>query len=334
MAGVFIFATQIQLLQALSTHIDSFKRYLEDQQFSRAPQTLYAPVDYILSLGGKRVRPALVLLGAEIFGGPMQLALPAAFAIELFHNFTLIHDDIMDEADIRRGQPTVHKKYNSNTAILSGDVMMVYAYEYLSKSPKVPETMKVFNTTAIEVCEGQQYDMDFENRNEVSIEEYLEMISLKTAVLLGAALEIGAITAGASDTDRKQIYAFGKNLGIAFQLKDDILDTFAENAAFGKKIGGDIIQNKKTFLLITALNEANTEQRNALDKWLANSSDDAAKVAGVKAIYNELGIQAKSEAAAEEYYQKALLDVDALSIASDQKQKLKAFAEQLLKRTK
>jgi len=321
-------------LKALETQINLFNEYLTEHPFAGKPYSLYEPVNYILSLGGKRVRPALVLLGAECFGGNMQDALPAAMSIELFHNFTLIHDDIMDVADIRRGNPTVHKKFGDNTAILSGDVMMVYAYEFLIKSPNASQTISVFNRTAIEVCEGQQYDMEFETRNDVDISEYIKMIELKTAVLLGGALEIGALIAGASTSDCHQIYEFGRNLGLAFQLKDDILDTFAENAAFGKKIGGDIVQNKKTYLLITAMTDANTQQKEELNHWLSiDKFSEEEKIASVKEVYKALDIQKKTEAAAEMYYNKALEIVDGLTLGQTQQEKLKTFAAQLLKRT-
>lgn len=321
-------------MKALETQINLFNEYLTEHPFAGKPYSLYEPVNYILSLGGKRVRPALVLLGAECFGGNMQDALPAAMSIELFHNFTLIHDDIMDVADIRRGNPTVHKKFGDNTAILSGDVMMVYAYEFLIKSPNASQTISVFNRTAIEVCEGQQYDMEFETRNDVDISEYIKMIELKTAVLLGGALEIGALIAGASTSDCHQIYEFGRNLGLAFQLKDDILDTFAENAAFGKKIGGDIVQNKKTYLLITAMTDANTQQKEELNHWLSiDKFSEEEKIASVKEVYKALDIQKKTEAAAEMYYNKALEIVDGLTLGQTQQEKLKTFAAQLLKRT-
>jgi len=321
-------------LKALETQINLFNEYLTEHPFAGKPYSLYEPVNYILSLGGKRVRPALVLLGAECFGGNMQDALPAAMSIELFHNFTLIHDDIMDVADIRRGHPSVHKKFGDNPAILSGDVMMVYAYEFLIKSPNASQTISVFNRTAIEVCEGQQYDMEFETRNDVDISEYIKMIELKTAVLLGGALEIGALIAGASTSDCHQIYEFGRNLGLAFQLKDDILDTFAENAAFGKKIGGDIVQNKKTYLLITAMTDANTQQKEELNHWLSiDKFSEEEKIASVKEVYKALDIQKKTEAAAEMYYNKALEIVDGLTLGQTQQEKLKTFAAQLIKRT-
>jgi len=245
-------------MKTLSDLRHLFNENIPYPSFKRDPEELYEPLSYMLELGGKRMRPVLVLLGCEMFSREAERALPQAIAIELFHNFTLIHDDIMDKAPLRRGLPTVHEKYNSNIAILSGDVMLVYAYKNLIQCKKnlIEPVVTLFNQTAVEVCEGQQLDMNFENRNDVSVKEYLKMIKLKTAVLIGCSLQTGAIIGGASAKEAERMYHAGYHLGIAFQLQDDILDSFGDEKKFGKQTGGDIIQNKKTILLIETLNRA------------------------------------------------------------------------------
>jgi len=247
-----------------------FTNFLLSNPMNRAPVNLYEPADYILSLGGKRLRPVFVLIGCSLFDSKPEKALKTAMAVEIFHNFTLLHDDIMDNADIRRGKPTVHVKYNANTAILTGDVMMIQAYQYLLDNEDpilVKSLMDIFNKMAFEVCEGQQLDMDFESRDDVSIDEYIKMITLKTSVLLAASLQLGAVIGGASTTDQNHLYEFAKNFGIAFQLQDDILDTFGEASAVGKKIGGDILQNKKTYLYLKALELADAEENTKLKNF-------------------------------------------------------------------
>ena len=247
-------------MRSLSQLQELFQKYISDNQFSDTPTELYDPVNYILSLGGKRLRPILLLMAYNLFKTDVEKALPAAFSVEVFHNFSLMHDDIMDKAPLRRGKPAVHIKYNESTGILSGDVMLIYAFKYLMKledQNSLLEIIKLFNQIAIDVCEGQQFDMNFENRTEVTIDEYINMIGLKTAALLAGAMKMGALIAGASDKDAQLLYDFGKNVGIAFQLQDDILDTFGDPEKFGKKVGGDIAQNKKTYLALRAMELAN-----------------------------------------------------------------------------
>ncbi len=248
-----------------------------DQVFADdEPRTLYDPARYTLSLGGKRLRPLLTLMATDLFGKDVDEALDAATAVEIFHNFSLLHDDLMDKADMRRGYPTVHKKWDANSAILSGDAMVIEAYRYIAKVPValLPEILDTFSTAAIQICQGQQHDMDFEKRTDVSEKEYLEMIRLKTAVLIGCALKLGAIIAGASSQDAQFMYEYGINLGLAFQLKDDLLDVYGDPRTFGKKIGGDILCNKKTFLLIKALKNSGKSQRESLEQWLSASDFD------------------------------------------------------------
>lgn len=252
---------------------------LEELSWEREPQGLYAPIAYTLSLGGKRVRPALTLMACNLFSDDLTPAIQPALGIEIFHNFTLLHDDIMDKADIRRGKPTVHKYWNENTAILSGDIMQILAYVLISEAPAahLKKVLDVFSRTAIEVCEGQQYDMDFENRETVDADAYLEMIRLKTAVLLGCSLYIGAIIGGANENDARNLYQFGVNIGIAFQLKDDLLDVYGNEENFGKKVGGDILCNKKTFLLIHAKKLAEGKIKLELNGWLNDPFPDSKK---------------------------------------------------------
>ena len=270
-----------------------------------SPVNLYEPIEYTLNMGGKRLRPVMLLMACNLFGGYVEEAIPAAMAVEIFHNFTLLHDDIMDQAEIRRNNPTVHRKYNENVAILSGDAMSIMAYEYLLKTQNnaIAEVARRFSKTAMGVCEGQQYDMDFEKRLDVSIPEYLEMIRLKTATLIAGSFELGALLAGATNQDVERIYRFGINLGLAFQLQDDLLDAFADQQKFGKKIGGDIIANKKTFLLLKALELAHVEQKAELEKWIKATSFNAEeKVVAVKAIFSELNIPEITQAKTEEFF--------------------------------
>lgn len=297
------------------------------------PKNLYDPLRYFMTLGGKRTRPTLTLLGCQLFGKPGLKALNAALAVELFHNFTLIHDDIMDEAPLRRGKVTVHEKWNTNIGILSGDVLFVEAYKLLAKNDisVLPQLIEVFSKTAVEVCEGQQLDMDFETRDDVRIEEYIEMIRLKTSVLLGAALEMGAIVAEASEQDKKHLYNFGVNIGIAFQLQDDFLDLYADPEKFGKQVGGDIITNKKTFLLLKAKELANDNQAEKLDALLINDNQ-AEKVEQAKSLFTEIGVDKLAKNLMYEYYEKAKKEMDAIQVEEDAKHELIALGEYLINR--
>ena len=274
----------------------------------RQPQGLYAPVDYVLQEGGKRLRPVLCLMACELFGGDEKAALPVAAGLEVFHNFTLLHDDIMDNADMRRGKPTVHKVWDSNTAILSGDAMLIEAYKLVSEAPAalLSEVTDIFSTTAAGVCEGQQYDMDFERRDVVALSEYIEMIRLKTAVLLAGALKIGAVLAGASDEDCRRLYDYGINLGIAFQLRDDYLDTFGNPEVFGKKLGGDIACGKKNYLLTKAFEILPPHDMSELKKWMAVDGRDEEKIAAVTGIYRRNGMDELCNAAVAGYCDDAL----------------------------
>ncbi len=298
------------------------------------PKELYEPITYTLSLGGKRIRPWMVLLGCDLFGGDIQKAVRPAVAIELFHNFTLLHDDIMDRAPIRRGRETVYKKWNENTAILSGDTLFALALEYLSEVEPglLPSVLKLFTNTAREVCEGQQYDMNFETTAGVSIRDYLEMIRLKTAVLLGCSLKMGAILAKAPVEAAEKLYSFGQNLGISFQLQDDLLDTFGD-VSFGKEIGGDISSNKKTFLFIHSLETADHKTREILEKWYSKVPDDSAeKIQQVKSIFSSLKAAEKTTEQINIYFEKALKDLEEINVPAEKKKDLIKLAHSLLNR--
>jgi geranylgeranyl diphosphate synthase type II len=299
------------------------------------PANLYNPVDYSLEMGGKRLRPVLLLLGYNLFSDSLQDAIPAAIAIEVFHNFTLLHDDIMDKAEVRRNRPTVHKKFSENSAILSGDVMAFLSYKYIlqSKSDRIPEVLELFTKTAIEVCEGQQFDMDFENRLNVSEAEYIEMIRLKTAVLLACGLKAGAILADANSDVTNQLYEFGLNLGLAFQLQDDLLDSFGDQQSFGKKIGGDILANKKTFLSINALEKAEAQQKIELLSLMENGNfNPTEKISAVLKIYNQLGIKHLTEQKIESYFQKCSIIFQQISIEDERKKQLLEISKSMLNR--
>lgn len=301
------------------------------------PRELYEPQQYILSLGGKRLRPLLALIGADLFEGKVEKAIHAALAVELFHNFSLIHDDILDKAPLRRNQQTVHVKWNTDIAILSGDAMLVKAIQVLAKSDTlyIPDLLNLFNKTAIEVCEGQQEDMNFETRNAVSVAEYEEMIRKKTAVLLACSLEMGAITAGAKKEDAEHLYKFGEQLGIAFQLKDDILDVYSEQALFGKQEAGDIISNKKTFLLLKASELSDATQSQELKAWIDKKEFVAEeKVKAVKKIYGELNIKELAEEEVQRYYAEALLHLDNVNCSKTKKENFKQFCASLMERMK
>lgn len=304
---------------------------LNRQDFNDKPVELYEPISYILSLGGKRLRPALTLAACELFGGDANDALIPAMGIEIFHNFTLIHDDIMDKAPLRRGKKTVHEKWNSDVAILSGDAMLVKAYQYIvTVRPEIlPQVIKVFNQTALEVCEGQQYDMNFETQQDVSEDDYIEMIRLKTSVLLGCALEIGALVAGASVTQSDLIYRFGESIGIAFQIQDDILDAFGDPEKFGKATGGDILNNKNTILRINATHNSSPEQLAALE---ANYSSDAEKVETIKGIFEDTGALEYAQTRMNEYYDEAIKHLKEANGNSEIETELATFAQWLIKR--
>lgn len=305
---------------------------IEEFKAQNKSTDLYQPINYILSLGGKRMRPILTLMSANLFGGKSEDAKHAALAVEVFHNFTLLHDDIMDDAPLRRGEATVHEKWNTNSAILSGDAMMVQSYQLLAKSKNITKLLPVFNKAAIEVCEGQQDDMAFESRNDVALEEYIEMITNKTSVLLGAALQMGAIEANASTEDAQHIYEFGKNIGIAFQIQDDILDAYGDADKFGKRVGGDIVSNKKTYLLITAKQKSNTQELEELNSALSINNEDE-QIEAVKSIFNHLGVRQDATKAMDYYFEKAIEALNQITSVSDKKkQPLLALANYLIKR--
>ena len=310
-------------------------KQLEALDWNISPNELYLPIGYTLESGGKRIRPALLLMGCELFGGSKEDALPAALAIEVFHNFTLLHDDIMDHAETRRNRLTVHKKWDANTAILSGDAMMIKSYQFLEKTPVKywAQIFPIFTRTALEVCEGQQYDMNFESCEEVALDEYFNMIRLKTAVLLGAALQIGAILGGASEEDALNLYEFGIAMGIAFQLRDDYLDTYGDAATFGKRIGGDIVCGKKTFLLINALQKSDSKNRHKLKATLNDKTiSEQAKITAITSMYNELTIPHLCEEAMAVYYNRGMEALSKISGHKTDKQPLINLAKQLMGR--
>lgn len=300
--------------------------------FDQPPRSLFDPITYTLSLGGKRIRPALALMACDLFGGKNEDVLQPALGLEVFHNFTLLHDDLMDEADRRRDKPTVHKLWNPNVAILSGDAMLICAYQLVAKAND-KAILELFSRTALEICAGQQYDMEFESRSDVTEEEYLEMIRLKTAVLLACALKVGAMIGGASTADADALYDYGIHIGLAFQLQDDLLDVYGDPKTFGKNIGGDILCNKKTFLLINALSVASEEQRQVMEDWMARKTYDAQeKIAAFTNLYNELSIRDLTERRIEDYYRMANEDLALLSIAPETLSVLKGTCDRLMKR--
>lgn len=311
------------------------KAEIEKLEYGQHPQNLYDPISYIMSLGGKRMRPLLVLLAYQLRNKDVENIVKTAVAVEVFHNFTLMHDDIMDEAPLRRGKPTVHEKWDENVAILSGDAMLIKAYDLFLTLEKdiLPEALQLFNKCAVEVCEGQQIDMNFESRDEVAVDEYLEMIRLKTAVLLGFSLELGALMSGLPKSDRKQIYQLGVDMGIGFQLMDDLLDVYGDSTKFGKQVGGDIVSNKKTFLLIKALELSNPDQKRRLENWLTKKDfSNAEKVKAVTAIYDEIGIRQLTEEKMNEYFDRSFEILDKLAVEERGKTILKTFALALMKR--
>lgn len=306
-------------------------------QYPKAPAALYEPIAYTMALGGKRLRPVLALMACDAFCGDYSRAINQAVGIELYHNFTLLHDDVMDKADVRRGKPTVHVRWNDNVAILSGDAMLTMAGQRVAEadSAHIKAAMELFNRTAMEVYEGQQYDMDFENRNDVTEEEYIAMIRLKTSVLLGCACKMGAIMADADAKDADRIYQYGVDLGVAFQLQDDWLDVYGDPATFGKEIGGDIMNNKKTFMLINAMNRATGSDREELTHWLAAENPAREeKVAAVTAIYTRLGISELATEAMNRYNDRALQVLDSINISEEARQQFRDFANMLMHRNR
>jgi geranylgeranyl diphosphate synthase type II len=309
--------------------------YLQSQYETKEPKNLYEPIHYILDLGGKRMRPVLTLMSAEIFDADYKKALPAALAVEVFHNFSLVHDDIMDDAPLRRGKETVHEKWNINTGILSGDAMLILAYQYFEKyQPKIfLKLAKLFSKTALEVCEGQQWDVDFEVRDDVTVPEYLKMIEYKTAVLVAAAMKMGAIIAETSKENANLIYDFGLNLGLAFQLQDDYLDAFGDPETFGKQVGGDIIENKKTYLYLKAVAFSKKEEAQQLmDLFSVQPKDNSDKIKAVKEIFNSSGASKATQDAIQEYTFTAFDTLDKMNIGADKKAMLRAFGENLMGR--
>ncbi len=311
-----------------------FQPALEAYNAHQPDFPLYAPITYMMSLGGKRLRPLMVLAACDAYAQESQKAVPAAMAVEVFHNFTLMHDDIMDEAPLRRGKTTVHEKWNANTAILSGDAMLVQAYEHLAAcSPSLlPQLFPLFNTTALEVCEGQQLDMDFEVRDDVHLDEYLEMIRLKTSVLLAAALKMGAILGGASEDSAEHLYRFGESMGIAFQLQDDYLDAFGDPEKFGKQVGGDILSDKKTYLWIRCMEKASNEDLMAIEPWIGKRDTNSEKVNFFKSLYMKLNVDKEIQSTMEEYYNTAMKHLKAAGISSEAFHFFEAFARSLMVR--
>ena len=308
---------------------------LEQLVYDRKPASLYEPIKYVLSIGGKRVRPVLTLLTYNLFKDNPECIMPQAIGLETYHNFTLLHDDLMDHADMRRGHATVHKKWDANRAILSGDTMLLQAFERVEDCDPamLPAVFQGFIQTTLEIGEGQQFDVEFEQRNDVTEEEYIEMIRLKTSVLLACACKVGAIMAEASQEDINNLYKFGERLGLAFQLQDDLLDVYGDPAVFGKNIGGDITSNKKTYMLINAVNRANPSQRAELMRWIeAKEFDRAEKVAAVTTLYNEIGIRQLCEQKIEQYYQESLVYLDKVAVDEARKAELRAYAANMMKR--
>ena len=304
-------------------------------QFTRTPKGLYDPVSYVLSLGGKRIRPVLMLMAYNLYREDVKSILQPATGIEVYHNYTLLHDDLMDRADMRRGKATVHKVWNDNVAILSGDAMLVLAYQFMAQcaSEKLKDVMDLFSLTALEICEGQQLDMEFEQRKDVKEDEYIEMIRLKTSVLLAASLKIGAILGGASKEDADALYDFGVNLGLAFQLKDDLLDVYGDPLRFGKNIGGDILCNKKTYLVIKAFEHANTDQEALLNDWFTRETfDPQEKIAAVTRLYNEIGVKALCENRIVEYSKRASESLNRVNVPAENKQELETMMNELMHR--
>lgn len=306
--------------------------YIDHLPYDRKPESLYAPIKYVLSLGGKRIRPILMMLSYNLYKDDPERILGAACAIETYHNYTLLHDDLMDNAPIRRGHQTVHAKWDANTAILSGDSMLVTAYQQMLETHNF-QALELFTETALEIGEGQQYDMDFETRMDVTEEEYIEMIRLKTSVLLACAMKIGAILADATDEDANNLYRFGEQIGLAFQLQDDYLDVYGDTEVFGKAIGGDITSNKKTYMLINAINRANDKQREELGYWLSATDFDAKeKIDAVTRLYDEIGIDRLAQQKIEYYFEQSRKYLDAVNVPEERKTELRKYAAEMMKR--
>lgn len=314
--------------------LEYFNRALASMPLDRQPASLYEPIKYVLSLGGKRIRPVLLLMAYELYHEDTDSVLSTALGLETYHNYTLLHDDVMDRADVRRGKPTVHKVWNENAAILSGDAMLVLAYRLMAEAaPRhLKAVMDLFTETALEIGEGQQMDLEFETRDDVREEEYIEMIRLKTSVLLACALKLGALQADAPAADANRLYHFGEQLGLAFQLQDDLLDVYGDFKTFGKKIGGDILEGKKTFMLINALRLADSEQRKALDYWLATATEPEKKIAAVTELYNQIGVRQLAEAKIHSCFEAALACLDEVALPSERKEYLRSLALSLLGR--
>ena len=317
--------------------LEIINQYLSKLSYDRKPASLYEPIKYVLDLGGKRIRPILMLLSYNLYKDNPQEILSSACALETYHNYTLLHDDLMDEAPLRRGQQTVHMKWNANQAILSGDSMLVLAYERLAKcdTKHLEAVLSLFTETALQIGEGQQYDMEFEMRNDVAVEEYIEMIRLKTSVLLACATKMGAILADATQEDAENLYKFGEQIGLAFQLQDDYLDVYGDAKVFGKKIGGDIVSNKKTYMLITAFNQANTGQRAELENWV-NKKDfnTEEKIVAITRLYKEIGIDKLAKEKMNFYYEQGKNFLDAVKLPDERKEALAEYAAKMMKRQK
>lgn len=309
-------------------------RYLDSLPYDRKPASLYAPIKYVLSMGGKRIRPTLMLLAYNLFKDDPEKILSSACALETYHNYTLLHDDLMDNADVRRGQPTVHKKWNANLAVLSGDSMLVLAYQRMTECDShLAEVLRLFTETALEIGEGQQMDMEFETRNDVLEEEYIEMIRLKTSVLLACAMKIGALLADAPADDADNLYRFGEKIGLAFQLQDDYLDVYGDPAVFGKAIGGDIVSNKKTYMLINAFNRADNAQRAELERWIrATDFDRQEKVKAVTGLYDEMGIDRLAQQKIAGYFNESKTYLDRVGVSDERKSELMRYAQRMMKR--
>lgn len=321
----------------ISQYQQDFLTFLQNKTWVKEPKNLYEPVDYILQLGGKRIRPVLTLMAADIFGSDYKTAMNAALAVEVFHNFTLVHDDIMDDAPLRRGMETVHEKWDINTGILSGDVMLILAYQFFENySPEIFQKLaKLFSKTAIEVCDGQQLDVDFETRQDVSIDEYIEMIRLKTSVLVAAALKMGAIVANATENDADKIYQYGLFLGLAFQLQDDFLDTFGNPETFGKQVGGDIIENKKTYLYLKAMELADTSDQEKIHYFYNQKlEDNSIKIHEITRIFEKYDIPFYIQSLIKDYTQKAFDSLEGMEITEENKEALRNFGFYLMSRNK
>lgn len=312
--------------------IEKVSKEVNNISYNEEPKALYDPIRYILSIGGKRIRPVLMLMGYNLYREDVNSIMNNALALETYHNFTLLHDDLMDKSEMRRGNPTVHKKWNENTAILSGDTMLILAYQLFNKGLYNKAAQTAFIDATLGVCEGQQYDIDFESRNNVTEAEYMEMIRLKTSLLLGYALKIGAILGGADDEDAAQLYAFGEKMGLAFQLQDDLLDVYGNPNVFKKKLGGDIVSNKKTFMLINALQLTNTKQHEELTQWIKTNNRPDEKIAAITHIYNIIGIDKLAQRRIEDLFDISLQSLNKVKVEEEKKKELRAFANKLLDR--